>query len=190
MYAEDHKAEIIQSALCKCMCMWTCHGVLTTGGGAVLVLCSSRLLFLLSSSLTGSLTRTPWYGLGLVSADCGAREAEIKRERCEFPLRCTEVVSVMEIKSSQCQWLELCKVTEGHVFWHWTLTSKRQKTEWSKKKRGQLTDKNLHISTLDEVVRSYFTLYHMHHICLLIKIGSVTKQHWPLILYNMIGTDI
>lgn len=51
------------------------HGVLTTVGGAVLALWSSRLLFLLSSSLTGSLTRTPWYGLGLVSADGGAREA-------------------------------------------------------------------------------------------------------------------
>lgn len=36
-----------------------CHGVLTAVGGAVLVLCGSRLLFLLSSSLTGSLTRTP-----------------------------------------------------------------------------------------------------------------------------------
>lgn len=56
-----------------------CHAVLTTGGGAVLVLCISRLLFLLSSSLTGSLTRTPWYGLGLASADDGARERNWER---------------------------------------------------------------------------------------------------------------
>lgn len=53
-----------------------CLGGLTAVGGAALVLCGSRLLFLLSSSLTGSLTRTPWYGLDLARADGGARDAE------------------------------------------------------------------------------------------------------------------
>lgn len=48
--------------------------MLTTAGGAVFVLCTSRLLFLLSSSLTGSRTRTPWYGLGLARAGGGATE--------------------------------------------------------------------------------------------------------------------
>lgn len=67
-----------QDALCYVNVM--CYGVLTAVGGAVLVLCGSRLLFLLSSSLTGSLTRTPWYGLDLASADGGAREAR-NRER-------------------------------------------------------------------------------------------------------------
>ena len=51
-----------------------CHGVLTAEGGAVLMLSGSRLLFLLSSSMTGSLTRTPWYGLDLASADGDARD--------------------------------------------------------------------------------------------------------------------
>lgn len=50
------------------------HVVLTAVGGTVLVLSVSWLLFLLSSSLTGSLTLTPWYGLGLARADDGARE--------------------------------------------------------------------------------------------------------------------
>ena len=64
----------------------TCGGVLTAGGGTVLVLCGSRLLFLLRSSLTGSLTRTPWYGLDLASDDDGARDTQRNRdeERVEY----------------------------------------------------------------------------------------------------------
>lgn len=55
-----------------------CYTVLTAAGGAVLVLCGSRLLFLRSSSLTGSLTRTPWYGLDRASADGEAKETRDK----------------------------------------------------------------------------------------------------------------
>lgn len=85
----------------------TCHAVLTPGGGAVLVLCSSRLLFLLSSSLTGSLTRTPWYGLGLASADGGAREARNNERQTERERE----IGVHKLIQLQLSWGSLCN---GH----------------------------------------------------------------------------
>lgn len=70
----------------------------TAVGGTVLALCVSRLLFLLSSSLTGSLTLTPWYGLGLARADDGAREGSgaggerESRAHMSNPLCCLEAI--------------------------------------------------------------------------------------------------
>lgn len=69
-----------------CVCVWmciylyvhVCGYLLTAVGGAVLAVFP---LFLRSSSLTGSLTLTPWYGLDAACSDSAMNKHKEKKEK-------------------------------------------------------------------------------------------------------------
>lgn len=126
----------------------TCHAVLTAVGGTVLVLFVSWLLFLLSSSLTGSLTLTPWYGLGLARADDGAREGggrEGKSAHVNCSPCCPGAMPWIDLMSSQCR----RGVSKGH-------SGQRRHA-----KRERMVHQMKLIAVQEVAVNIFFQLYHV-----------------------------
>lgn len=89
----------------------SCYISLTALGGTVLALWRSSPRFLLSNSLTGSRTRTPWYGFSSGCPEEGAIEPITERRNWQLAYICVRLGLSLQLQNSIIHWLLFKDVT-------------------------------------------------------------------------------